>query len=76
MNGSPLISVVIPVHNGEKTIAACLQSVLDSDYCRFEVIVVDDGSTDRTADRTEGFPCQVVRLRTNVGAAAARNKGA
>ncbi len=76
MNGSPLVSVVIPVHNGEKTIAACLQSVSDSDYRHFEVIVVDDGSTDRTADRTKAFPCQVVRLRANLGPAAARNKGA
>jgi len=46
---APLISVIVPAHNEESCIRACLESVLQQDYPRFEVIVVDDRSTDNTA---------------------------
>ncbi|MBM3300566.1 MAG: glycosyltransferase [Deltaproteobacteria bacterium] len=45
----PLISVIVPGHNEQAVIAECLQSVLDQDYPRFELIFVDDRSQDRTA---------------------------
>lgn len=45
---TPTISVIIPAHNEERTIAACIASVLENDYKFKEVIVVDDGSTDGT----------------------------
>ncbi len=51
MNQSgPRISVIIPVHNGQETIAKCLDSILSLDHSSFEVIIVDDGSTDGTAE--------------------------
>ncbi|MEN3026567.1 MAG: glycosyltransferase [Chlorobiota bacterium] len=46
----PSVSVIIPARNEEQTIARCVESVMASDYPRFEVIVVDDRSTDRTAE--------------------------
>ncbi len=45
----PLISVIVPAHNEESRIRDCLQSVVEQDYPRFELIVVDDRSTDNTA---------------------------
>ena len=74
----PLVSVVIPVYNREKFIADALQSIFDQDYEPFEIIVVDDGSTDRTAEIALSF--KKVRyfyeLHHGVtGAAAARNRG-
>lgn len=74
--GKPLISVIIPVHNGERTIGRCLKSVYESGDEDFEVIVVDDGSIDKTCEIAEEFSAKVVRLDENRGAAIARNRGA
>lgn len=71
-----LVSVIVPVHNGEEFLAACLSAVLGSDLPAFEVIVVDDGSRDGSEAVARGFPCRVVALCENRGPAAARNKGA
>ncbi|HWR72893.1 MAG TPA: glycosyltransferase family A protein, partial [Nitrospirota bacterium] len=71
-----LISVIIPVHNGEATIGKCLEAVFASRYARFEVIVVDDRSTDDSPDIIGRYPCRLVRLETHAGASAARNAGA
>ncbi|MEW6040339.1 MAG: glycosyltransferase, partial [Elusimicrobiota bacterium] len=51
----PIISVIIPVKNGEKTIGKCLESVFNLDWPDFEVIVVNDGSTDSTAKILNDF---------------------
>jgi cellulose synthase/poly-beta-1,6-N-acetylglucosamine synthase-like glycosyltransferase len=48
MESSPSISVIIPAHNEEKTIAACIESVLENKYPWKHIVVVDDGSTDNT----------------------------
>ena len=71
-----LISVIIPVHNGGSTIGTCLQSLFSSPHGPLEVIVVDDFSTDNTADIVRQFPCRFVRLERHSGAAGARNAGA
>jgi len=76
MNKPPLISVIIPVHNGERTIAACVEAVLACRGPRREVIVVDDGSTDRSAAIAARYHCRLLRHRVRRGAAAARNTGA
>jgi len=76
---APPVSVLIPAFNEEKTIAASLASVLASDYPRFEVIVIDDGSTDATGAAVAPFLSDP-RLRAlrqeNGGKAAALNHGA
>ena len=70
-----MISVIIPVHNGSQTLPACLQALKDQTRRPDEVIVVDDGSTDRTAAVAAGFGATVLS-QTRAGPAAARNRGA
>ena len=76
MAGSRRISVVIPVYNGADTLGGCLEALYASDCGDFEVIVVDDGSTDATREVASRYPCRVVALPQNVGAARAKNAGA
>jgi glycosyltransferase involved in cell wall biosynthesis len=71
-----MISVVIPVHNAASTLSECLQAIQGSDYDEYEVIVVDDASTDTSAELATRYGCRVVRLPENVGAAKAKNVGA
>ena len=47
---SVLFSVIIPVYNAEKTIRRCLDSLLESDFNDFEIVCINDGSTDNTAE--------------------------
>jgi len=72
----PKISVVIPVYNREDVLAECLAAACGSEYPDFEVIVVDDASTDRSAEVASRFPCRLIGMETNSGSAAARNEGA
>jgi len=74
--GSGRISVVIPVYNGADTLGGCLEALYASTYKDFEVIVVDDGSTDATREVASRYPCRLVALPQNVGAARAKNAGA
>ena len=73
---TPRVSVVIPTHNGAATLAACLESLQASTFAPDEIVVVDDASTDHTAQIARGFNCRVVRLDENAGAARAKNRGA
>lgn len=74
-----LISVIIPVYNTEKYLAACLDSVLNQSHRNLEVIVVDDGSTDFSLQIAEGYAENDDRVKVysfrNQGQAAARNHG-
>lgn len=72
----PLVSVVIPVKNGEATLGTCLRSIRRSYYKHIEVIVVDDHSTDRTPEIARQFNCVLVPAEEGSGANAARNRGA
>ena len=67
-----MVSILIPAFNAEKWIAEALQSALSQTWHATEVIVVDDGSTDRTNAIARQFPVRVVR-QENQGAPAARN---
>lgn len=72
----PLVSVVIPVFNGERFLRDAVQSVLAQKYSSLEIIIVDDGSTDDTATVARSFPETVHYLhQPNQGPAAARNRG-
>ncbi len=68
------ISVIIPVYNHEKYIAESIESVLNQSYKDFEIVVVDDGSTDRTPEILRDFGCKIKYIRQeNKGGAAALN---
>lgn len=70
-------SVIIPAYNCENTISEAISSVLSQDYLNFEIIVVNDGSTDSTAARVAEFTDKRIRLLNieNSGPANARNAG-
>ena len=73
----PLVSVVIPVYNMEEFLEETLDSVLSSDYPNFEVIVMDDGSKDRSLEIAESYKSRYENVRVytqaNSGVATARN---
>jgi GT2 family glycosyltransferase len=76
MTEAPAISVIIPVFNRGYCLAATLRSVLAQTFTDFEVIVVDDGSTDDSAAVARSFGGRVqVFTQTNRGVSAARNTG-
>jgi len=73
------VSIILPVHNGEKWIAACLDSILEQSYENFEVIAIDDGSVDDSALILAEYQEKDARIQTitteNRGVSAARNLG-
>ncbi len=79
MNAQPLISVIIPAYNSEKTIERAVSSVLNQSYENVEAIVIDDGSADSTAQIVREMMAKNSRVRLlskkNAGVSAARNDG-
>ncbi len=69
-----LASVIVPAYQAEAYLGEALDSALAQDHDAFEVIVVDDGSTDRTVEIAASHPVQLLR-RPHRGPAAARNSG-
>lgn len=69
------VSVVIPAYNAARTLSACLDSVYHQTFPIREVIVVDDGSTDQTAEIARRYPCILIESVCNRGVSAARNAG-
>ena len=73
---NPKVSILIPIFNSEKYIVETLQSAIDQDWSNKEIIVVDDGSTDKSFLIAKSFESDVVKVyrQENKGACAARNK--
>lgn len=72
------ISIIIPLYNKEKYIKTCLSSALQQTYQDYEIIIVDDGSTDSSVKIiNENFQSKIIRIisQKNSGPAAARNRG-
>lgn len=77
-----MVSVIIPCYNAEDTIVECVKSVLDQSYTDFEILIVDDGSTDRSIENLKEFLTQnadvekvKIVIQKNGGPSVARNKG-
>lgn len=79
MKHVPTVSVIVPVFNHEKYIGRCIRSLMAQDYPRedFEIIVIDDGSTDRTPYALELFHEEITLIRNekNLGLPASLNRG-
>ena len=76
MNGTPAVSIIIPVYNAEKYLAETLQSVLAQTFRDFEIILVDDGSTDGTSEIIDKFSDRAICLKNDHrGPASSRNLG-
>lgn len=79
MDSSPKVSIVIPVYNAERTITRCVESVLGQEYSDFELILVDDGSTDGTPAMLDSFAERDSRVRVEhkepSGVSNTRNRG-
>jgi len=76
LTDTPLITVVIPTYNRAWALQTAIDSVLAQDYPEFELIVVDDGSTDATAELLAAYNRHIIAIRQeNKGVAAARNRG-
>ena len=72
----PLISCIVPVYNGELYLRDALDSILAQTYQPLDILVVDDGSTDRTVQLVASYGEQIrYRWQPNAGPAAARNSG-
>ena len=76
---APKISIIIPSFNEEKNISRCLDSVLNQTFTDFEVLCVDDGSTDKTYEIIEAYSkkdSRIIPLKNpNKGVSSARNFG-
>ncbi len=82
MNNNPNVSVIIPTYNRVHLIGRAMQSVLKQTYQDFEIIIVDDGSTDNTEDIVRQFQekdkkkrIKYIRHYKNKGGSVARNTG-
>lgn len=78
-NYNPKVSIIVPVYNREKTIGPCIDSILSSIFTDFEVLLIDDGSTDTTRNVCEEFASRDSRIKffykPNEGVSVARNIG-
>ncbi len=77
MTANPMITMIIPVYNAERTIARCIDSVLKQEYTNFELLIVDDGSTDNSGAICDSYEEKDSRIRVihqeNSGVSASRN---
>jgi len=77
--GNPMISFVIPVYNGKEYLRNCLDSILAMGLDLFEIVLIDDGSTDGSTEIScayaEKYPFIRLELQENTGPSAARNRG-
>ena len=79
MKNKPTISVIVPVYNVEKYLEECVESVLSQTFTDYELLLIDDGSTDSSGDLCDQIAKRDVRVRvihkSNRGSSSARNKG-
>ena len=75
----PFLTIIIPVFNAEKTISKCIESIINQNHQNFELILINDGSTDSSADICDKYASKYSQIRVfhskNWGPGPARNKG-
>ncbi len=75
----PLVSIIVPVYNAAKTIGRCVNSILNQEYRDFELLLLDDGSTDASGELCDAFAKKDPRVRVlhkaNSGVSDTRNRG-
>jgi len=76
MHHERYISIIISNYNKVTTIGKCLEAAFSSEYENFEVIVVDDHSSDNSVEIIKRFPCRFIHLEKHLGTSKARNIGA
>lgn len=69
------VSVIVPAYNEERSVADCLKSLLKQTFKDVEIIIIDDGSTDKTKEIVEAFPVKLIEQK-HLGPGMARNLGA
>lgn len=71
------VSIIIPVYNGEKYIKRCLNSIVNQTYKNIEILIINDGSTDKTVEKLEEINDERIKIfnRENKGVSKARNFG-
>ena len=79
MSEAPIISVIVPVYNAEKYLHECIESILSQSFTDFELILVDDGSTDSSPSICDEYSSKDAWLSSvhdiNKGVSAARERG-
>lgn len=73
----PMVSIIVPVYNAEKTISRCIESILQQEYTDFELLLIDDGSKDNSATICDNYAKNDARIRVvhkeNSGVSTSRN---
>ena len=73
----PIVSIIVPVYNAEKTLARCVDSILNQTYQDYELLLVNDGSTDSSGGLCDSYAARDQRVRVfhkeNAGVSNARN---
>lgn len=76
--GNPLVSIIIPLYNYQNYISDCIQSIINQNYSNYEIIVVDDCSSDNSYNVAKAFECKnikVIKMDMNYGYSKAKNEG-
>ncbi len=71
----PSVTVLIPVYNGEEHIGDCLDSLLNQSYDNYQIVVVNDGSRDKTLEKLQQYPVKILSYEENKGISYALNYG-
>ena len=75
MERYPSISIIIPIKNRKNMVPRIVKSLLDVDYPKVEIIIVDDASNDGTPEMISNYPVNLIKLSHSIGSAKARNIG-
>ena len=74
----PAVSIIVPVYNAERTVGRCIESILNQEYTDFELLLVNDGSTDASGFLCDSYAAKDARIRVihkkNGGVSAARTR--